>query len=82
MNQDVRLNHRVIDIRTTANQGIFRIQSGVCRLFREFLLSQARSRRDCAEITAEITAGITVEIAAEITAEITAESTAERVQPG
>lgn len=29
VNQDTRLNNRVIDIRTLANQGIFRIQSQV-----------------------------------------------------
>jgi len=34
---DTRLNNRVIDLRTRANQAIFRIQSGVCRLFRTFL---------------------------------------------
>lgn len=36
--QDTRLDNRVIDLRTTANQGIFRIQSEVCDLFRGFLL--------------------------------------------
>merc|ERR1712087_287056 len=35
---DVRLNHRVIDLRTAANQAILRLQSGVCQLFRSFLL--------------------------------------------
>lgn len=34
---DLRLNNRVLDLRTPANQGIFRIQSGVCQLFREIL---------------------------------------------
>ncbi|CAG8489169.1 11578_t:CDS:10 [Scutellospora calospora] len=38
---ETRLNHRVVDLRTTANHGIFRIQSGVCQLFREFLLSKS-----------------------------------------
>ncbi|CAG8756953.1 7746_t:CDS:2, partial [Acaulospora morrowiae] len=38
---DTRLNNRVVDLRTIANQGIFRIQSGVCQLFREFLLSKS-----------------------------------------
>ncbi|CAG8788518.1 14713_t:CDS:2, partial [Gigaspora rosea] len=38
---DTRLNHRIVDLRTTANHGIFRIQSGVCQLFREFLLSKS-----------------------------------------
>jgi len=39
--QDVRLDNRVIDLRTVANQAIFRLQSGVCTLFREFLLKQS-----------------------------------------
>ena len=38
--QETRLDHRWIDLRTPANQSIFRIQSGVCTLFREYLLSQ------------------------------------------
>jgi aspartyl/asparaginyl-tRNA synthetase len=32
-----RLDNRVIDLRTTAKQAIFRISSGVCSLFREYL---------------------------------------------
>jgi aspartyl-tRNA synthetase len=36
----IRLKHRVIDLRTTTSQAIFRIQSGACGLFREFLLSK------------------------------------------
>lgn len=37
--RDNRLNNRVIDLRTAANQAIFRMQSGVCALFREYLSS-------------------------------------------
>ena len=37
VNLDTRLDSRVIDLRTPTNQAIFRIQSGVCELFREFL---------------------------------------------
>jgi len=37
VSQDTRLNNRVLDLRTPANQGIFRIQSGTCLLFREIL---------------------------------------------
>ena len=37
---ETRLSNRVIDLRTKANQGILRIQSGVCTLFREFLLEK------------------------------------------
>ncbi|KAI9107041.1 hypothetical protein K1719_022569 [Acacia pycnantha] len=40
VNQDTRLNYRVLDIRTPANQGIFRIQSHVGNAFRQFLLSE------------------------------------------
>ncbi|GCF00384.1 aspartate--tRNA ligase dps1 [Zygosaccharomyces mellis] len=37
VNLDTRLDNRVIDLRTLTNQAIFRIQAGVCALFREFL---------------------------------------------
>jgi len=38
--QDTRLNNRVLDLRTPANHAIFRMQSGVCQLFREYLYKQ------------------------------------------
>ncbi|CAN8326736.1 unnamed protein product [Cochlearia groenlandica] len=38
--QDTRLNNRVLDIRTPANQAIFRIQGQVQVAFREYLLSK------------------------------------------
>ncbi|KAM3419308.1 hypothetical protein BST61_g5243 [Cercospora zeina] len=34
-----RQNNRIIDLRTTASQGIFRIQSGICQAFRAHLHS-------------------------------------------
>ncbi|KAK9495963.1 aspartyl-tRNA synthetase [Lipomyces doorenjongii] len=40
VNLDTRLNSRVIDLRTVTNQAIFKISSGVCTLFREYLLNQ------------------------------------------
>ncbi|KAK7845506.1 aspartate--tRNA ligase 2, cytoplasmic [Quercus suber] len=40
VNQDTRLNYRVLDIRTPANQGIFRIQCQIGNVFRQFLLSE------------------------------------------
>nr|DAD46269.1 TPA_asm: hypothetical protein HUJ06_004499 [Nelumbo nucifera] len=40
VNQDTRLNYRVLDMRTPANQGIFRIQCQVENIFRQFLLSE------------------------------------------
>mmetsp|Transcript_34343 Transcript_34343/g.75084 ORF Transcript_34343/g.75084 Transcript_34343/m.75084 type:complete len:595 (-) Transcript_34343:254-2038(-) len=41
VNQEVRLDNRILDLRTRANQGIFRIQSNVCRLFREYLIQNS-----------------------------------------
>ncbi|KAI9139082.1 hypothetical protein BKA69DRAFT_1040340 [Paraphysoderma sedebokerense] len=40
VNLDTKLNNRVVDLRTTTNQAIFRIQSGVGQLFREFLYNK------------------------------------------
>ncbi|CAF2763667.1 unnamed protein product [Rotaria sp. Silwood2] len=36
-NQDTRLDNRVIDLRTPANQAIYRVEAGVCKLFRDTL---------------------------------------------
>ncbi|ETE73729.1 Aspartyl-tRNA synthetase, cytoplasmic, partial [Ophiophagus hannah] len=38
VNQDTRLDNRVIDLRTSTSQAVFRVQSGVCQLFRETLI--------------------------------------------
>ena len=35
--QDTRLDNRVLDLRTTTNQAIFRLEAGVCKLFRDTL---------------------------------------------
>ncbi|XP_061364755.1 aspartate--tRNA ligase 2, cytoplasmic [Gastrolobium bilobum] len=40
VNQDTRLNNRVLDLRTAANYNIFRMQSRVATEFRNFLLSE------------------------------------------
>jgi len=37
VNQDTRLDNRILDLRTPANQAIFRLEAGVCQLFRETL---------------------------------------------
>lgn len=37
VNLDTRLNHRVVDLRTPANQAIFRMQAGILEIAREFL---------------------------------------------
>jgi aspartyl-tRNA synthetase len=48
-----RLDNRIIDLRTTGKQAIFRISSAVCHLFREFLID-----RDFVEIhTPKLIAG-------------------------
>ena len=38
--QRVRLNNRIVDLRTGPAQAIFRIQSGICNLFRSYLDTQ------------------------------------------
>lgn len=40
VDQDTRLNNRVIDLRTVTNQAIFRLESGLTNLFRESLSRQ------------------------------------------
>ncbi|PKU83171.1 aspartate--tRNA ligase 2, cytoplasmic [Dendrobium catenatum] len=40
VNQDTRLNNRVLDLRTPANQAIFRLQCSVEDIFRDFLRSE------------------------------------------
>lgn len=37
---ETRLDNRHLDLRTRANQAIFKVQSAVCMLFREYLISQ------------------------------------------
>ncbi|XP_014277657.1 aspartate--tRNA ligase, cytoplasmic [Halyomorpha halys] len=40
VNQDTRLDNRILDLRTPANQAIFRLESYVCHLFRDVLSKQ------------------------------------------
>jgi aspartyl/asparaginyl-tRNA synthetase len=35
--QDTKLDNRVIDLRTLTNQAIYRVEAGVCKLFRDCL---------------------------------------------
>lgn len=37
VNQDTRLDNRILDLRTSANQAIFKLEAGVCKLFRDTL---------------------------------------------
>jgi len=38
--QDIRLNNRIIDLRVPTNLAIFKLQAGVCKLYREFMISR------------------------------------------
>lgn len=40
LSRNERLNNRVVDLRTITNQAIFSVQSGVCALFREYLMER------------------------------------------
>nr|XP_003702833.1 PREDICTED: aspartate--tRNA ligase, cytoplasmic [Megachile rotundata]XP_012139787.1 PREDICTED: aspartate--tRNA ligase, cytoplasmic [Megachile rotundata]XP_012139788.1 PREDICTED: aspartate--tRNA ligase, cytoplasmic [Megachile rotundata] len=40
VNQDTRLDNRVLDLRTPANQAIFRVEAGICKLFRDILTNK------------------------------------------
>ncbi|XP_003384922.2 PREDICTED: aspartate--tRNA ligase, cytoplasmic-like [Amphimedon queenslandica] len=40
VNQDTRLDNRIIDLRTVTNQAIFRVEAAICRLFRNYLTTQ------------------------------------------
>ncbi|ERL92973.1 aspartate--tRNA ligase, cytoplasmic isoform X2 [Dendroctonus ponderosae] len=40
VNQDTRLDNRVLDLRTSTNQAVFRLEAGVCKLFRDTLASR------------------------------------------
>lgn len=40
VNQDTRLDNRVLDLRTPANQAIYRVEAGVCKLFRDILTAK------------------------------------------
>lgn len=37
---DIKLDNRVLDLRTPTNQAIFRVEAGVMRLFRSYLTMQ------------------------------------------
>merc|ERR1712110_1357454 len=40
VNADTRLDNRILDLRTVSKQAIFRIQGGICKLFREHLTNR------------------------------------------
>lgn len=40
VSQDTRLDNRVIDLRTITNQAIYKVEAGICKLFRDTLHNQ------------------------------------------
>ncbi len=40
VSQDTRLDNRVIDLRTITNQAIYKVEAGICKLFRDTLHDQ------------------------------------------
>eukprot|EP00731_Ephydatia_muelleri_P032508 Em0024g52a len=40
VNQDTRLDNRVIDLRTPVNQAVFRVEAAICRLYRDTLTAK------------------------------------------
>ncbi|XP_011494872.1 PREDICTED: aspartate--tRNA ligase, cytoplasmic [Ceratosolen solmsi marchali] len=40
VNQDTRLDNRILDLRTFTNQAIFKLEAGVCKLFRDILTNK------------------------------------------
>jgi len=40
VNQDTRLDNRILDLRTPTNQAIYRIEAGICQLFRNSLTNK------------------------------------------
>ncbi|XP_013411891.1 aspartate--tRNA ligase, cytoplasmic-like [Lingula anatina] len=40
VNPDTRLDNRILDLRTATSQAVFRLQGGVCRLFRDTLTAK------------------------------------------
>lgn len=40
VSQDTRLDNRIIDLRTVTNQAIYKVEAGICRLFRQTLTKQ------------------------------------------
>lgn len=47
VNQETRLDNRILDLRTPTSQAIFRIQAAVCRLFREALDKRVKHFKFC-----------------------------------
>lgn len=55
--QDTRLEHRMLDLRTATNQSIYRIEAGVCRLFRNFLSDRGFTEIMCPKLISAASEG-------------------------
>ncbi|KAK8737578.1 hypothetical protein OTU49_004548 [Cherax quadricarinatus] len=57
VNQDTRLDNRVLDLRTPTNQAIFRLEAGVCHLFREALRMRGFTEIMCPKLISSASEG-------------------------
>jgi len=57
VNQDTRLDNRVLDLRTPTNHAIFRLEGGVCQLFRSYLSSQGFTEIMCPKLISAASEG-------------------------
>lgn len=57
VNQDTRLDNRILDLRTPTNQAIFRLEAGVCHLFREALRARNFTEVMCPKLISAASEG-------------------------
>lgn len=57
VNQDTRLDNRILDLRTPTNQAIFRLQAGVCHQFREALKNKGFTEIMCPKLISAASEG-------------------------
>jgi aspartyl-tRNA synthetase len=55
--QDTRLDHRILDLRTATSQATFRLEAGVCRLFREYLTAKGFTEIMCPKLISAASEG-------------------------
>ncbi|KAA0199866.1 hypothetical protein HAZT_HAZT009418, partial [Hyalella azteca] len=55
--QDTRLDHRILDLRTATSQATFRLEGGVCRLFREYLTAKGFTEIMCPKLISAASEG-------------------------
>ncbi|KAL7638872.1 UNVERIFIED_CONTAM: hypothetical protein RMT77_010406 [Armadillidium vulgare] len=57
VNQETRLDNRILDLRTPSNQAIFRLEAGVCKLFRESLQRKGFTEIMCPKLISAASEG-------------------------